>query len=88
VINDVPTSVREQELEELLLRIGARFTRVELRLPRMSSALVGRLHPGWRWSASSLESVLSRSWQSTRHDDRPCCCDCASADKTSTQVRA
>ncbi|KAK1177924.1 hypothetical protein B7755_006990 [Streptomyces sp. NBS 14/10] len=34
---------------------------VAVRLPRMSSALVGSLHLDWRSSASSLESVLSRS---------------------------
>lgn len=32
-----------------------------LRLPRMSSALVGRLYPGWRSSVPSLDSALSRS---------------------------
>jgi hypothetical protein len=31
VINDVPTSVRGQELENLFLRVGSRFTRVEPR---------------------------------------------------------
>nr|WP_329618523.1 hypothetical protein [Streptomyces sp. S465] len=46
-----------------------------LRLPRMSSALVRGMHPDWRSSASSLESVLSRSLEPARHDDRPCCCD-------------
>lgn len=52
MINDVPTSVWEQELEELFLRIGARFTRVEPRR-RMRDYVRGLLGPvgrknGWQ----------------------------------------
>ncbi|RSS43398.1 hypothetical protein EF902_18460 [Streptomyces sp. WAC05858] len=42
-----------------------------LRLPRMSSALVGRLHPGWRWSASSLWSALPAHPPQPRRDPTP-----------------
>jgi SRSO17 transposase len=81
VINDMPTSVWEQELEELFLRTGARFTRVEARR-RMRDYVRGLLGPaghknGWQLAECAghatpdgLQHLLSGSrWDADRIRD-------------------
>ncbi len=71
-MDDVPTNLWEEELGELLLRIGGRFTRVESRR-RMRDYVRGLLGPvgrknGWQLAEyaghatpDGLQHLLSRS---------------------------
>ncbi|GAA2593052.1 IS701 family transposase [Streptomyces axinellae] len=60
VIDDVPASVREQELEELFLRFGHRFTRVELRR-RTRDCVRGLLGPVGRKNSWQLAEFAGHS---------------------------